>query len=498
VATGSLAPSEPACAIKSQRASVEGWNEVARPQVPAPPGRSEAPPHVLLLVAALAAGATAQGAYGAAGQAIVALFLVAALLAAVRAHRWAAEEVRLVPLPAGAALAGWALVSAALAGRPLAAAAPVGLLGGMAAVLITVRRASSAEREVLVGAVLAVGVLTALSGWTGVAWRVAPWGMADQGLWRAATTLTYANAAAGLLVPLALLGLARLAERPHAPLAAPATCMLLAGSGATLSRGGAVALVAGLAVLLWRLGPLRVLAAVAAPALGAAVALAGLVPSLPAARPAHPLPALAALATGLALAAALPRLPSRTSRWVIALAVAGLVVATVVLAHGGALHQLGHSRLTAASPDRVAAARAALRLAAQHPLTGVGPGLAVLTWVGPDGSALLVHYAHNEYLQTLAELGGVGLLLLAWLLAAVARAIWRGRLALPAAPVWAGAAAGLVALAVHSTLDFLWHLPAIPLAAAVLGGLAIPSPAAPLLGPGTGTNRPPPPPSGAS
>jgi hypothetical protein len=36
-------------------------------------------------------------------------------------------------------------------------------------------------------------------------------------LWRAATTLTYANAAAGLLVPLALLAVARLAARPGVP-----------------------------------------------------------------------------------------------------------------------------------------------------------------------------------------------------------------------------------------------------------------------------------------
>jgi hypothetical protein len=34
--------------------------------------------------------------------------------------------------------------------------------------------------------------------------------IADQGLWRAATTLTYANAAAGLLVPLALVAMTRL------------------------------------------------------------------------------------------------------------------------------------------------------------------------------------------------------------------------------------------------------------------------------------------------
>jgi hypothetical protein len=36
-------------------------------------------------------------------------------------------------------------------------------------------------------------------------------------------------------------------------------------------------------------------------------------------------------------------------------------------------------------------------------------------------------------------------------------------------------AAGLVALAVHSGLDFLWHVPAIPLLSALLIGLTTPT-----------------------
>jgi hypothetical protein len=64
--------------------------------------------------------------------------------------------------------------------------------------------------------------------------------------------------------------------------------------------------------------------------------------------------------------------------------------------------------------------------------------------------------------------------LLLVLLVAVARMVWRGRDLVGAPATWAGVVAGLSALAVHSGLDFLWHLPAIPLTAAVLAGLAAP------------------------
>jgi O-antigen ligase len=136
--------------------------------------------------------------------------------------------------------------------------------------------------------------------------------------------------------------------------------------------------------------------------------------------------------------------------------------------------RLTDTRLTIASPDRAAAARAALQLAADRPLTGTGPGRAVLTWVQHNGR-VTSRYVHNEYLQVLAELGFVGLALLVVLLASLAWTIWRGRLHTPSTAIWAGAAAGLAALAVHSALDFLWHLPAIPLAGAVLAGLGFPT-----------------------
>jgi hypothetical protein len=341
-------------------------------------------------------------------------------------------------------------------------------------VLLAVRRLTSGQRDALAAAVVTVGVLTAASGWVGVAWRITPWALEDQGLWRAATTLTYANAAAGLLVPLALLAVARLAARPAVP-AMVAAWLLLIGVGATLSRGGALALAVGAAVLATLLGLGRTLRAAGPPTLGAVVALAGLVPSMPANSPARPALAAAALVVGMAVAVGAAHLGSRLLGLGLAAAV---LAACAVLAVGGRTAdtavRLADTRLTIASPDRAAEARAALQLAAERPLTGTGPGRAVLTWV-QDNRRVTSRYVHNEYLQVLAELGFVGLALLVVLLASLARTVRRGRFHAPSTAVWAGAAAGLAALATHSALDFLWHLPAIPLAGAALAGLVLPT-----------------------
>ena len=432
------------------------------------------PLHALLLVVALVVAIAAQGAYYGTGQRTVAVVLVLALFAALRVRPWSRDDALLPPVWAGAALAAWAAVSAAAAGditdaRPISA-----LLAGVVVVLVAVRRLTWGQRDALAAAVVAVGGLAAATGWVGVVWRITPWALEDQGLWRAATTLTYANAAAGLLVPLALLAVARLVVRPGVP-AIVAACLLFIGVGATLSRGGALALAVGAAVLAWLLGPGRTLRAAVPPILGAVVALAGLAPSMAASSPPRPALAAAALVTGVTVAVGASHLRSRQLALVLAVGVVAACVVLVVGGRGGDAAGMGAStRLTIASPDRAAAALAALQLAAERPLTGTGPNRAVLTWV-QDGRRVTSRYAHNEYLQVLAELGFVGLALLVVLVASLAWTVWRGRPHAPSTAIWAGVAAGLAALAVHSTLDFLWHLPAIPLAGAVLAGLVLPT-----------------------
>jgi O-antigen ligase len=108
----------------------------------------------------------------------------------------------------------------------------------------------------------------------------------------------------------------------------------------------------------------------------------------------------------------------------------------------------------------------------QHPVTGTGIGNGWVFWQTPDGNAQVAQYVHNEYLQTVVDLGAVGAALLLCLIVAVGltvRRAWRaGHRSAPAA----GAVAALVAFAVHSGFDFLWHLAVLPLVAGVCIGLA--------------------------
>ena len=393
------------------------------------------PLHALLLVVALVVAVAAQGAYYGAGQQVVAVVLLLALFAALRARPWSRDDALLAPVGTGAALAAWTAISATVAGDISAALPVIARLAGVVVVLLAVRRLTGGQRDALAAALVAVGGLVAATGWVGVAWRVTPWALEDQGLWRAATTLTYANAAAGLLVPLALLAVARLAARPGVP-ATVAAWLLLVGTGATLSRGGALALAVGAAVLAALLGPGRTLRAAGPPTLGAVVALAGLVPSMPASSPPRPALAAAALVAGVTVAVGGSRRRSRPLTLGLATAV---LVACAVLAVGGraadAAATVTSARLTIASPDRAAAARAALRVTVERPLTGTGPNRAVLTWV-QDGRRVTSRYAHNEYLQVLAELGVVGLALLAALLVCLAWTVGRGRPHAASTAVW--------------------------------------------------------------
>src|SRR6266705_1806003 len=346
----------------------------------------------LALLAAVAAGLLGQGAYYAPVQRYVGLLVAAATVLALAAWPPARGDVRLLPVVPALALAAWALLDAALLGVPAASAGTVlELIGG-------------------------VGSLT----WEG------------QGILRASSTLSYPNATAAVLVAVAMLVLARLVEVPRSlPLVLSATG-LLAGLAATMSRAGALGLAVGLVVLAGLRGPGRTARAAVGPYAGAVVALGCLLPSMPVASPPRPVLALAGLSAGLALAAVLARL----ERWpAVALLLGGALLGGLALVviggggkgagagwgKGGPVRTVAEARVNLASPDRSGALRAAVRVAAEHPLTGAGPGHADLRWKGPDGVTRFFRYAHDEYVQVAAELGLVGLALLAVLLVAVAR-----------------------------------------------------------------------------
>jgi hypothetical protein len=420
-----------------------------------------------VLVAALAVAAVAQGGFPPAAQRLVTVLVGVALAVAALVHiapmRGGAvgSGLRRVVV-AGGALAGWAVLDGALHGDAAAGAAPALLVAGVVGVLLAARRldppAGAPGGGVLGTGLLGVGLLVAATGWAGVALHRQPWGLPGQGGWRAASTLTYPNATAAVLVPLVLLALSRLAaeRRPdaRAGLAMTATA-LLAGLGATGSRAGLLSLLAGGAVLVAAAGPRRAGLGRSSPAVpGAVVVLAGLLPSVPEDGPARPLPAVLTLVAGLALAAWLAGRPAWVSG-VLAAAGGAALIAAAVATPGLA------GRLTVSSPDRVGALRAALRLVGGSPLTGTGPGGADLRWTD-DAGVHVIGYAHDEYVQVAAELGLLGAALLVALLGALAAAVRRR-------PV---GAAVLVAAAVAAAFDFGWHVPAVPLVAAAVLGLA--------------------------
>jgi hypothetical protein len=440
----------------------------------------------LLLLTAVAAGLLGQGGFYMRVRWYVGVLVAAGAVLALVACPPTRDDARLPPVVAALALAVWAVLDAALVGVPAAGAGPALLLLGLVAVLLVGRRLQPEDREVLVLGVVVVGLLVALAGWLGVAGRVGSWAWLGDGIWRASSTLTYPNAAAAVLVPVVLVVLARLVDAPGSlPLVLAATG-LLAGVAATLSRAAALALVVGLVVLAGLRGPRATVRAALGPGVGALVALVGLVPSMPAAGPARPALALAGLGAGLALAAALARL----RRWpAVALVLGGVLVGSVGVAAvaggvGDAARLVAGTRITLASPDRSGAVAAALGVAAEHPLTGAGPGQADLRSRGADGGTRFFGYAHNEYAQVAADLGLVGLGLLAVLLVALGRLLWRARATGPPVAGWAGVVAATAAFAVHSGFDFVWHLPAVLLTVTLLVGVVLPAP------PGPGTRSP--------
>ncbi len=103
--------------------------------------------------------------------------------------------------------------------------------------------------------------------------------------------------------------------------------------------------------------------------------------------------------------------------------------------------------------------------AADHPVLGGGAGTFAEYWFQHRRVAVTVHDAHNLYLETLAELGPPGLLLIVFMLGVPLAAVRRARSS-PLAPI---VFAVYVAFLLHASMDWDWEMPAITLSALFCG-----------------------------
>jgi hypothetical protein len=466
----------------------------------------------VILLVTLFVGTFWQGAFYRPGQLAVSAGVAVAVAASVAARRPRVRELAAAPLPAVLALAGWIVLDTAGRGAGAAGAGGAVLALGVIAVVVVVRRVPAEDRELLLAAGLPViGTLLAMTAWLGLVLHVPRWSLLAQGVWRGAGALTYPNATAGVLVMLALLTLARCArpsssdgevdDRTASPLAQPramrlTVMVMLLGAGTTMSRGGLLALAFGLVVALV-LGGAALAQAVPGPLAGAVVGLAGALPATTSEGAAVVLVAAIAavagavacelvtyvVATGEAVGTATTGgaarrrpllrhgLHFRSGRGRRGPAVVGILLVVGAIGAGLVIAPprwgvVAAARLTITSTHRADATRAALAEVRDHLVAGVGPGDSSVTWRRADGAVLTERYVHNEYLQVLLEYGAVGagllLVVLGSALVAVARVGWRTE-----ATAAAGAAA-ITAFVVHSALDFLWHLPIMPLLAATV------------------------------
>ena len=427
------------------------------------------------------------------------LLLLVAATALLLRDRIAVDRLAFAPGAAFALLGLWQLATLAWSPGPtepvLEAERTLVYLALALAAPLVVSRASAPW---LVGGLVAGA--TAVSSWA-LATRVWPGRLESFDPGQLAEPIGYWNAqgilaALGLLLALGVVALTSTVIRAAASAAMPVLAATLA---LTFSRGSWLAFAAGLGVLALATQQRLRLAALAVPGLAAA-ALAALVAgsldgltredaTLPAAREdgrrlALVLVALVAAAALGAVAAArieqrwTPGVSARRA-WTVALASAGAVVVLAGLVRVGnpfeavdaftaplpaASGDLGDRLASASGNGRADYWRAAWSEVEDRPLGG-GAGSWERWWLLERPTAFAARDAHNLYLEALAELGPIGLLLL---LAALAPPL----LALPRGRAMAAAGAAYVAFLLHAALDWDWEIPAVT-ATALLAGQAV-------------------------
>jgi O-antigen ligase len=258
-------------------------------------------------------------------------------------------------------------------------------------------------------------------------------------------TVGYANALGALAAMGWLLssGLAAFATPRRARVLRALAVVLAVVVALTESRGAVFAAVLGLGVMLFaakgddRRAMVRTLMVVLPFSLvGAALAF----------RSAGWLLALEAIGFATAAAAARP-LVSRRSRRIIVSAIAISVAALALLASHGSGGLSGRRTYWSV----------ALRDAGRHPVIGSGAGSYRSVWVASNPEGPVVANAHSLYLETLAELGVVGLLALGVVVFVPLAAVMDTR-DRSGVPVAAGA---YVLFLVHAGIDWDWQMPVV-------------------------------------
>jgi hypothetical protein len=303
--------------------------------------------------------------------------------------------------------------------------------------------------------------------------------------------LTYWNAmgawaAIGLVLCARLAGEQRRAAAMRAA-AAAAAAPLGAAIALSFSRGAIAAALIGfgvLAALDSRRAPLRAATVAAAAAMAAGVVAAALsaVRTLDGARESQGLVLLLVLVgLGAVSAAAVWRdrpggaAPRRRSRRGL---VAAALAASLLLAGVAALVERGTpedgasaTRLSSTASNRPSYWEVAASAFADAPLRGHGSGSFAADWLRKRDVNEVVRDAHSLELETAAELGLVGLLLLGLVFGGVVAA---APVALSRSPDLAAGPLGALAVwAAHSALDWDWEVPALTLVAVLLAGLVL-------------------------
>jgi O-Antigen ligase len=113
--------------------------------------------------------------------------------------------------------------------------------------------------------------------------------------------------------------------------------------------------------------------------------------------------------------------------------------------------------------------RVAWREFAENPVLGAGAGSYERYWVRDRPNAFFARDAHNLYLEVLAELGPIGLLLLCVALGTPLVAAVRLR----RRPLVAAVAAAYVAFLLHAAIDWDWEMSGLTMTALLCGGALV-------------------------